>query len=312
MTILVTGASGFIGSFIAGHLAGQGHKVIVPTRSIDRCWRLEKRKEISVIEGDLRDYAFAEGLYQRHRPEAVVHTAWEGMTRDKREDPTQINNLIVMESLLRLTGAYGCSLFIGFGSQAEYGVYNKEVDEEALTKPQDLYGIYKLSAGHLGQWYARKYGFNYAWLRLFSSFGPKDTENYIIPYAIRSFLMQEAPRLSACDQHWDYLYVKDIARMVAKVIEKQGKFNDMYNLSSGHAYRLRDVIEMVKDLTRSKIEPQFGALPQSANGLTYLKGSNRKFQETFGHETLTGISQALQETVEWYREYLSRSSIGKS
>ena len=303
MNILVTGGSGFVGSCITEYLSQKGQTLIVPTRSLLGCWRLESRENITIIEGDMKDAAFQKRLFTQYKPQVIIHAAWDGMTRDKREDPSQINNLMLTESLLRLTTAFGCPLFIGFGSQAEYGVYNKEISEDFPTNPDNLYGVYKLTAGLLGKWYAAKYGFNFAWLRLFSSFGPKDMENYIIPYAIRSFLKAETPRFSDCEQCWDYLYVKDIARMVAQVIDKKDKFCDIYNLSSSESFRLRVIIETLKDLTQAKVQPQFGVLPQNPNGLMYLKGNNQKFQQTFGRQHFTPLRQALEETVGWYAKH---------
>lgn len=300
MVCLVTGGCGFIGSFMSEHLAAKGIQVVVTdkrTKSI--AWPAAKAPA-ATIEGDLVDQEFIKTIFERYRPTTVIHAAWSGVLGDARNAPEQIENLVMTKNLLEACVHFGIHAFIGFGSQAEYGVHNARIDEECVPKPETLYGVFKLSAGLLGQHYARRHKFNYAWLRLFSTFGPADDSYYVIPYTIRCFLKGEKPKLTTCEQKWDYLYIRDIPRLVSRILETNEPFCGIYNLCSGRAIVLRDIIETVRNLMGAAIEPEFGAVPQRDNSPILLEGENRRFRETFGWIDLTEMSDALSETVSWF------------
>lgn len=303
MLALVTGGSGFIGSFISQYLKEKGMDVLIPTRNINKCNRITNKKMFKFVQGDISNNEFLTKIFESYHPDIVIHLAWDGISGNERNKYEQINNLIINQNLLENCGKFNCKLFIGFGSQAEYGVYNKKIDESFLPKPDTLYGVYKLSAGLTGKYYASTYGFKYAWLRLFSTFGPKDNEYYIIPYTIKSFLMNKPPELTLCEQKWDYIYVKDIPSIIWKIIEKKDYFCDIYNLCSNNTYILKDIILHIKNIIGSEIEPLFGKIPYRKNNLFYLHGDNKKFKETFGWVELTDINKSLKETIGWFKCY---------
>ena len=202
-----------------------------------------------------------------------------------------------MQNLVEEAGECGCSTFIGLGSQAEYGIYNQRINERFPAQPQNLYGCMKLACGLLGKIYAQKYHLRYAWLRLFSTFGPHDTGDYIIPYTIKALVKNQSPQLTSCEQKWDYLYVKDIPPLISKILSKDEHFCDIYNFCSGQARVLKDIVRLIKDQMVTEGEPCFGALTQRPDGLNFLEGENKKFQETFGWKPLTDLSLALKETI---------------
>jgi len=300
--ILVTGGCGFIGSFISYYLSGKGRDVLILDKDSERCRRIPDKGVAEFKEGDLCDSEFVGSIFKEYRPQVVVHLAWEGVLSGERNNPGQVSNLVAMNNLLECCATRGCRLFIGLGAQAEYGVHNVRIDEETLPEPHTLYGLYKLAAGLMGKMYAKKAGFEYAWLRLFSTFGPEDKGNYIIPFTIKSFLRNEPPSLTPCEQRWDYLYVKDIPPLIEKVIDSDEHFCDTYNLSSGSTNVMKDIILAIRSITGSPAEPLFGAKPYRKEGLFHLEGDNKKFIDAFGWMTLTPMDRGLEETVDWFRQ----------
>jgi len=170
-----------------------------------------------------------------------------------------------------------------------------------LVRPTSLYGIAKLASGYSGLHYSRTAGFNYAWLRLFPTFGPRDSRDFVIPYAIGCFLKGERPKLTPCRQLMDFIYVRDISRHIERVLTHPGKFQDIYNLCSGKAVRLSRMITKLGRFAGPGVRPDFGAVAYRGDGFMKVLGDPGKFRRTFGAVRLTPFEEALEETVEWYR-----------
>src|SRR5205814_253645 len=96
-----TGGGGFIGSAVAGFLADQGHGIIALVRSKAKARRLADRNNLTVCEADITQAGSIKAVFKQHQPQAVIHTAWNGMTRDKRDDPEQILNLLGTQHVLQ-------------------------------------------------------------------------------------------------------------------------------------------------------------------------------------------------------------------
>jgi nucleoside-diphosphate-sugar epimerase len=306
MVILITGGFSFIGHHLSQYLAQKGMEVVTVTRNVGKYSKRIDKEPFRCVEGDLADKGFLERVFREHRPEIVIHLAWCGVTGPDRNSPDQEKNLLINQNLLEMSGRGGSRLFIGFGSQGEYGVQNRRIDEQVLPTPHTLYGVYKLAAGLVGRLFAETYHFKYAWLRLFSTFGPGDHEYYVIPYVITSLLKGEPPRLTLCEQRWDYLYVKDIPPLVWRVINKEEDFCDIFNLCSGRSHVLKEIVLTITDCLGSSIEPVFGAIPYRKDGLFHLEGENRKFKDTFGWTGLTDLKNAMIETVAWFKDEYER------
>jgi UDP-glucose 4-epimerase len=297
--IFLTGATGFLGSHIAEYLSQRNSGLLLLVRSASDKWRIKTLTNVEYVEGDLSDPKRMRDIFQRYRPDAVVHAAWHG-TNQSRDSVDQFENFVNTKDLFELCGEFGCRKVIGIGSQNEYGIHNVRLTEATSAAPSQPYGLYKLSAGLLGQCYARKYGFDYAWLRLFSTFGPKDYPGYFIPLTISSFLKGQPPELTQCNQTWDYLYVKDIPALIERVLALEHKFCGIYNLCSGEPVVLKDVVMMIREILSTDIVPRFGALPNRTDGLHYLLGDNAKFRTEFGWIRPVPLREALQQTIQWY------------
>ncbi len=300
--ILLTGATGFVGSFLAEGLEAAGSDFRVLVKAGADTWRLSPAIKARIVTGDLDDHDRMRQIFAELVPRTVIHTAWRGVDAAGRELPVQFANLENTRVLFELAGAFGCKKFIGFGSQAEYGIYNERIDENFLPRPGTLYGVNKLSAGLLGRYYAGKYGYSFAWLRLFAVFGPREASGYLIPSTITALMKGEPPALSACIQTWDYVYVKDVARLVALILKKDGPFNDVYNLCSGIPVVLKDVVWLIREILGSALEPGFGAIPLPADGRRVLLGDMDKFHREFGSIKFLPLEDALRETVAWYQQ----------
>ena len=216
--VVITGATGFIGRAVLEELLSPGDCEVTVLLRPDSDRRRLPQGDYTVLEyRGLNDPGLETALKAR-RPGVFIHCAWRGVSAGGRNEAFQITeNLPLTLQSVELAAGSGCGQWIGLGSQAEYGRANARVNEEAATRPETLYGKGKLAAGIAALALCEARGLAGSWLRVFSVYGPGDAPSLFIPYVIQEFLAGRVPRLTACEQLWDYLYITDMARAVTAV-----------------------------------------------------------------------------------------------
>ena len=299
--ILVTGAGGFVGAAVADLAARQEHQVtaLVRNPSSPRILTLKERCAIAVA--DLADRAAVTAALAKARPEIIIHSAWEGVGGPTRAGDIQLDNIRTTVGLLDAAVAAGASRFIGIGSQAEYGRHDRRIDESAATEPFLLYGAAKLSACHLTRQRAADAGMGFAWLRLFSPYGPGDNPDWLIPSVATQIIEGRAPRTSPGTQKWDYLHILDCAQGIlaaALTDSAQGVFN----LSSGRATSVRSIVERIRDLACPRLALTFGDIPFGPNQIMHLEGDCSRLTAATGWTPSITIEDGLVTVVDALRQ----------
>ena len=299
--IFITGASGFVGAAIADLAARSGHEVtiLIRTPSSPRVVALGGRCAIAIADLSNRDAARA--ILIDAKPDIVIHSAWEGVGGPERAGDIQLDNIRTTVELLDSAIAAGVGRFVGIGSQAEYGRHDRRIDEGAATHPFLLYGAAKLSAYHLTRQRAAEAGIGFAWLRLFSPYGPGDNPNWLIPSVAAQILAGQAPRTSAGTQKWDYLHIADCARgILAAVVTESAQ--GVFNLSSGRAVTVRSIVERIRDLACPGLQLTFGDIPFGPNQIMHLEGDCGRLSAATGWAPRILIEDGLVSVVESMRQ----------
>lgn len=299
--ILVTGASGFVGAAVADLAAREGHQVtaLVRNPSSPRAVSLAERCDIAVADLSNRDSVRA--ALSEARPDYVIHSAWEGVGGPDRAGDIQLDNIRTTVDLLDSAIAAGARRFIGIGSQAEYGRHDRRIDENAATQPFLLYGAAKLSACHLTRQRASEAGIGFAWLRLFSPYGPGDNPNWLIPSVAAQILAGQAPRTSAGTQKWDYLHIDDCAQGILATAVTENA-HGVFNLSSGRAVTVRSIVERLRDLACPRLPLTFGEIPFGPNQIMHLEGDCSRLIAATGWTPHIMIEDGLATVVESLRQ----------
>jgi len=301
MRVFLTGASGFIGSFFLKNLIDySGHEVCVLLRNPTNAWRIkDMMPNVKIIIGELDELINIEAELKIFCPDAFVHLAWNGVSGGERNESSQWRNVSSTLELIELANRLNVKNFIGLGSQAEYGPCQNKIDESCATKPTTMYGASKLAAQLLSEKLCGQYGLRYAWLRLFSSFGPEDNPDWLIPYLTRSLLTKKIPKLTAAEQLWDYIYVEDVAFALRAVLDSKDA-EGVFNLGSGQAYKLRAVIEKIRDLIDPNLHLGFGEIAYRSDQVMYLQADISKISKATGWMPKSDFDLALKKTVEWF------------
>ena len=299
--ILVTGAGGFVGSAVADLAAREGHEVTVLVRnpSSPRVVALAGCCAITVADLSHRDAVRA--ILIDAQPEIVIHSAWEGVGGPARAGDIQLDNVRTTVELLDSAIMAGASRFIGIGSQAEYGRHDRRIDESAATEPFLLYGAAKLSACHLTRQRAGEAGMGFAWLRLFSPYGPGDNPNWLIPSVAAQIIAGQAPRTSPGTQKWDYLHIADCADGILAAAMTESA-QGVFNLSSGRAITVRSIVERIRDLACPGLPLTFGDIPFGPNQIMHLEGDCSRLTAATGWTPRIMIEDGLVSVVDSLRQ----------
>jgi nucleoside-diphosphate-sugar epimerase len=298
MRIFVTGATGFLGSYVAEDLVAQGHDVAVLLRPGTRPWRLTAILDrLTVIEGTLDDPpALGNGL-RSFAPDAVVHMAWRGVGNSERNSKDQARNIADTVEMADLAADAGATIFVGAGSQAEYGPYNRAIAESDVPRPTTFYGIAKLASGLMAERRCAERKLRFAWLRIFSVYGPKDNEAWLIPSLIRTLRANGHMALTGCEQRWGFLHARDAAAAVRLVLASSVA-QGIYNLGSPDAPQLRDTVRRLHELIGAG-ELGLGEVPYRPDQVMVLAADMTRL-EALGWRPMVDLDQGLRETLAWH------------
>lgn len=297
-SILITGAGGFVGAAVVRAALARGLRVMAHVRTPQAPRLMGLSGDISIHPADLADQRAVADLLARLKPDVVVHSAWEGVGGALRAGDIQLDNIRTSVHLADAAVAAGVSRFVGIGSQAEYGRYDRRITESDLPRPTMLYGAAKLSANVLVQQRAREAGIGFAWLRLFSVYGPGDNPNWLIPSVAASLLQRLVPKCTAGTQLWDYLHIDDVATGVLAAAVTPSA-HGVFNLSSGAPVAVKTIVERLRDLAAPGLALKFGEIPFGADQIMHLEGDNSRLREATGWQptvaTLDGLASVVAD-----------------
>lgn len=252
--ILVTGAAGFLGSAVVEALAGRGDAVaaldLFPNARLAAL--AEAHRNISVHTGEVTEWARMAELIQQTRPEAIVHCAAVVGVPASMDAPFRTFQVNVEGSLnlLECMRLFGVRRMVHISSEETYGPFQSaSVDESHPQQPLMPYGISKLAVELLGRSYGELHGTECIHVRTSWVYGP-DLPRARIPKTIVEAAVNGTPlHLPAGgDFTVDHTHVDDAAAGVLAALDAESHPYDVYNIGSGEALSLREIVEIVKEL----------------------------------------------------------------
>jgi UDP-glucose 4-epimerase len=304
MRCLVTGASGFIGSWLVRDLVGQGAEVLAVIRKSSDLWRLQDCiGKIQTVQASLEDIGSAADTIKRFAPDTCFHLAWTGGNSSKSvNDLAQVYaNVPGSLELVRISHAAGCRAYIYLGTCVEYGTYSIPVRESDAARPQNLYGAAKNTIMLLSEALCARMDMRFCGVRVFWAYGPMDDENRMIPSVINKFLLGQRPGLTRGEQQWDFLYIQDAVTALAALATSENAAG-IFNLGSGKPRPIKDVVNTLRDLIDPAADIGFGDIPYAPNQVMHLEADISKIKTATGWAPSTSLEEGLRKTVESTRE----------
>lgn len=336
-TVLVTGASGFIGTNLTKMLLDMGCIVIAFDRREPRFYYPEYRNsyftgtqnnafDLLTVKGDIRDKELLHRIF-RYKIDYVIHLAAVSTiqmgVKDYRE--TMSINVDGTEVLLRIIQECGgVKGFIYASSDKVYGRLQKDAyyEEDFLAPLESPYDRSKAEADRMVQHWSKEQGLHGIVLRFCNIYGRYDFQTTrIIPGTIHAVLenrrcVLRVYRDANGDIHnfkRDFLYVDDLCNAIWNIIEKLDMWNEendkdaalwgeAFNLGTRHCYPMDEVIGNILKLTGSRLSPQI-ELSEKLAEIAEQSMDFTKANRIFGFSPETSLEKGLEETVSWWKRY---------
>lgn len=296
---IITGPTGAIGAALCDMLTQSGCEVYAICRPNSKnISNLKKHENLNVIECDLASILDLSDKLGKGF-DTFYHLAWGGTIGSGRNDiETQLNNVRHTLDAVSLAKSLECKVFIGAGSQAEYGHFASPANEFTPCKPFTQYGAAKLAAGQMSRIYANSLGLKHIWTRIFSVYGPNDDENTLISYIINEMKNERVPKVTKCEQIWDYLYSYDAAKALFLLYEN-GKDGKTYCIGSGEKRVLKDYVLEIRDIINPDINIEFGAKPYGKNQVMFLSADMSELTKDTGFTPQYSFAKGIKEILDF-------------
>jgi nucleoside-diphosphate-sugar epimerase len=293
--VLLTGASGFIGSHCVRPLIDRGYEV----HAVSRSPRPADGSGATWHEVDLLRPGAARALVERVKPTHLLHLAWFVLPGKLITAPENFDWVGASLELVRAFADGGGTRLCICGSGYEYD-WAHGYCTEGLTPcvPDTVYGACKHALHEMVRTFAAGRELSAAWPRVFFLYGPKEHPERLVSSVVRSLLRGEPARCSHGRQIRDYLHVQDVADGLVAVIDSE--VQDAVNVSSGQATTLREIASTIGRLTGRPELVQLGVLPARANDVPLVVGSNTK-ATALGWQPRYDLESGLLQTIEWWR-----------
>lgn len=272
MNILVTGGAGYIGSHTCKALSKAGYKPITFDNMSTGHEHAVKWGPLEV--GDIRDAETLSAVFQKYKPEAVIHFASKIVVSESVKVPDSYydNNVNGTLSLLNAMKTHAVNSIVFSSTAAVYG-YPKTtpINESHPLAPINPYGKTKLACEWLLQDYNTAYGINAIALRYFNAAGADpdgeigeehEPETHLIPLILKA--AKEGTKISIYGDDYDtpdgtcirdYIHVTDLADAHIKALEYllENKQSETFNLGTGQGYSVREVLDAARKITAKEI-----------------------------------------------------------
>ena len=298
---VITGPTGAIGTALCLELAKQGIHVFAVCRpGSHRMGAIPVHENITVVSCDAAELFRLKALIPEGA-DAFFHFAWAHTIGAGRNDMSaQIENIRYTIDAVRAAAALGCKVFLGAGSQAEYGRVEGVLTPDTPCFPENGYGIAKLCAGQMSRVEAQNLGIDHVWIRVLSVYGPGDGPATMISSVTRQLLEGQEPALTEGIQQWDYLYSGDAASAFY-LAAKHGISGNIYPLGSGQAMPLKIYIQQLRDAVDPALPLGFGKIPYGPLQVMHLQADISALTKDTGFTPRTEFADGIRETIQWIK-----------
>jgi nucleoside-diphosphate-sugar epimerase len=261
MRIVVTGGLGLIGHNVVKKLEQQGHEIaVVDTRTnygispqseinylISERLKIIKTDRLYTI--DIADVSGIDWLFQKHKPELVIHLASFPRQKVVNANPC-LGSRTMSEGLLNLLEnckKHKVQRFFYTSSSMVYGDFQDYVTEDDICRPQGQYGIMKLA----GEWLIKdyqKHGIDYTIFRPSAVYGPLDVEDRVISKFLLTAMRGGVLKVNGVSETLDFTYVDDAANGIVDAVQVESTKNKIYNITKSHSKTLLSAAELAVKL----------------------------------------------------------------
>ena len=281
--VLVTGATGFIGSYVVPQLLERGLKVIASSRNENKAENYDWYSKVEYLECDYNNSNLDYYNYFGE-PDIIIHLAWDGLPNYK--DPFHVERNLPANCLfLKNFIESGVKRMVVTGTCYEYGMQCGCLHESVPTQPVTYYGLAKDTLHKYLQYLVQDTQTSFNWVRLFYIYGKGQNPNSLLPQLEKAISEGKKEfNMSGGEQLRDYLPVEDAARNIC-IIALQNKITGTVNCCSGTPISIRRLVEERIAMLKSDIKLNLGYYPYSDYEPMAFWGDTSKLREILWSDT---------------------------
>jgi len=308
--VLVTGATGFIGSHLVRRLVDDGvdvHALSSVVSSVYPVRLAPLRDRITLHGGNLMDRSAMDSVVADARPTHVFHLgAYTHVGKSwQRVDECIQTNVQGTVNLLRALEGRGYERFVYFGTSEIYGDVDVPFREDAVVNPISPYSVSKYAGERFCRMFHQGRGWPVVMIRAFNAYGPAQTPDRVIPEIIGRALRGDELKMTTGRQTREFNYVDDLVDGVVRAGTVEGIDGVVFNLGCGEEISMRDLATMILDLLDNPIAAKFGELPERPTEIPRMFCDNTRARELLGWKPQHTLRNGLEKTIEWYRSELA-------
>ncbi|CAN5367636.1 NAD(P)-dependent oxidoreductase [soil metagenome] len=303
-TVIITGATGFVGANLARRLLKDGHRVHLLVRPQYSSWRIDEISSACHIHQiDLQDADQLKEAVAKIKPDWIFHLAANGAYSWQTDVREIINtNLIGTVNLVQSCLSSGFETFVNTGSSSEYGFKDHAPVENEFIEPNSYYAISKSSATMFCQFMARSQKVQIPTLRLYSIYGPYEEPNRLMPTIIINGLDGRLPPLVDPNIARDYVSADDcIEAYMAAASAKTADPGAVYNVGSQVQVSLAEVVEVARRILNISEQPNWGTMPNRKWDTSVWVSNSEKIRADIGWQTSDGFEDGFSKMVSWFK-----------
>ncbi|MCU1594787.1 MAG: hypothetical protein JWO12_2179 [Frankiales bacterium] len=308
--VLVTGATGFLGSHLVRRLLDEGADVHALTSTVSSVYPqrlLPLRDRLSLHEGSLTDRSAMDAVASAVRPRLVFHLGaytHVGKSWNRVDECVQVNVQGTV-NLLQALVPYGFDKFVYTGTSEIYGDVAVPFQEDGPVNPISPYSVSK----YAGERYCRMFHQGKDWpivmVRPFNAYGPAQSPDRIIPEIIVRALRGQRLAMTQGRQTREFNFATDIAAgfLAAGLNGKPGR---LYNIGCGEEVSMADLATTILRLMGDPIVAELGVLPDRPTEIWRMCSDASRAREELGWAPVVSLEEGLRQTIAWYTAELGR------
>ncbi len=301
-SVLVTGASGFIGTHLCIRLIACGARIHAVSREL----RQPENENLQWWQADFADIDAVRQIFRSVQPDIVFHLASHvAGARDLGEVlPTFYGNLASTVHLLTAAAETGCRRIVLANSSEEPQMFDSAIFARSP------YAAAKWGSSIYGRMFYELFHLPVVMPRIFMTYGPnqKDVQK-LVPFVVHNLLRGKAPKLSSGRRQADWIYVDDVVEGLLRAAIIPGIEGCAFDLGLGSLVSVREIVEQIAEIMGASVEPEFGVLPDRPFEQERRADTSFLFSR-LGYQPQTSLKHGLETTVAWYRRQLSSALDG--
>jgi nucleoside-diphosphate-sugar epimerase len=305
MSVLITGATGFVGSNLLRALLKTEKEIHILLRENSNVWRIKDvMNEVKVHYCNLNSKEGVKKQVSKIKPQKIFHLAtYGGYPKQNNLSRITSTNFLGTANLLDACTKFDFDFFINTGTSSEYGIKKIPMHEEDILEPVTPYGITKAAATLYCQLIAKRFTSKIFTLRLFSPFGYFEDPNRLIPYVINNCLLNKELQLSDPNFVRDFVFVEDVIEAYFSLAKSANYVatGEIFNVGSGRQRSLEEIVDKISSLTNYCKSPMWGTRKSRPFDTSEKWEANiEKIRRNIKWGPKTSLDEGLKKTIKWF------------